>query len=72
MSKAKETFLSEIEKMITSRQYNEEAMNKLLTMIEVTQLLAEQKKNQKEADKLLYISTVGEALAKRLYALKNK
>ena len=72
MSNLDVKFLNEIKEMIVNKQYNEAAFNKLINLIVISKLLAEKEKNNEATKILNYISIVGEALAEKLYVLKNK
>ncbi len=65
-------FLTEIKEMIMKKQYNEEAVNKLSNLIEVSETLAYKEKNPEAARTLTFICIVGKALINELYKLKDK
>lgn len=58
MSKSDIKFLNEIQEMIVKQQYNEDAVNKLINLIVVSQTLAEKEKNNEVVRLLNYISIV--------------
>ena len=72
MIKSDVKFINEIKEMIESKQYNEEAFNKLINLIAISKLLAEKEKNDETAKILNRISIIGETLAKKLYVLKKQ
>ena len=72
MSKASEKFFEKIHESAMTQKYDEVTVEKLLNMIVVSKMLSERESRQDVAKLLLNISIVGESLAKKLYALKNK
>lgn len=72
MSKASKEFFEKINEMAMTQKYDEATVEKLLNMIVVSKMLSERESRQDVAKLLLNISIVGESLAKKLYALKDK
>lgn len=72
MSKTSKEFFEKINEMAMTQKYDEATVEKLLNMIVVSKMLSERESRQDVAKLLLNISIVGESLAKKLYALKDK